>query len=168
MPYWHFRLRDVSLEKALGWALRTSAPNRLLFAMRLAEGRGKKRFAPPGVEDNIKRVFEKYILESFWASQWPGTQLFEHKGRVWILEFSEEVKALVLKTQPIFAMWHNNSLLPEDICVFREGNRSPTLLSVTHEGDGWFFSRDKPRMPKLRQDQKLEEFIPSGKYFCYR
>jgi len=166
--YWHFKTRDVSLENSLEWAVATADPNRLLFTMRLAEGRGKKRFAPPGVEDNVQRLFGKYVLESFWASKWPGTRLFEHKGRVWVLKFNEEVKTLVLKTQPNFAMWYNNASLPlpEDICVFREGSPRPAILTVTHEGDGWFCNSDKPRLPKLREDRQVVEFIPSGKYFC--
>lgn len=169
MNCWRFDIRNVSLEEVLSWALSTAKTDRLLFAMRLFEGKGKKRFAPHGVEKNVLHLFRNHIVESFWASGWPGTELIGHKGRVWVTNFDENVMALVIGTQRDFSKWHNDAhlALPEDLCLFKQGSRYPTLVSVTHEEDAWLFSVEKPDIPGIEKSRTLlEDFIFSGKYFC--
>ena len=167
MGYWHFKIRDVSLEQALSWALDAAKADKLLFTMRLAQGKGKSRWKPPGVEKNVREIFGQYI-ESFWASGWPGERLINHKGRVWVTNFDEKVLAAVVQRQPDFSKWLNREpfALPEDLCAFREGEKYPALVSVTHEGDGWLFSDHKPNLQGLRKADRLDRVIFSGKYFC--
>jgi hypothetical protein len=64
------------------------------------EGKGKRRFAPDSVEINVQQKFGKFVIAGFWASAWPGTELVDHKGRVFVTTLDEEVKDLVVRTQP--------------------------------------------------------------------
>ncbi len=169
MNCWQCDIRSVSLEKAFAWALSTAKTDRLLFTMRLSEGREKKRLAPANVEKNVEKLFGDYLIDSFWASGWPGTELLGHKGRVWVTKFDETVLTLVLATQPDFSLWRNNASLPlpEDLCLLKQGNRYPTLVSVTHENGAWFFGPSKPAFTGLRKEPSLlPDFIFSEKYFC--
>ena len=166
---WQCDIRSVSLERVLAWALTTAKTDRLLFTMRLSEGQAKKRSAPADVEKNVEKIFGDRLIDSFWASGWPGTELIGHKGRVWVAKFDETVLALILATQPDFSLWHNNASLPlpEDLCLFKQGSRYPTLVSATHEKDVWLFGPTKPAFTELRKEPSLlRGFIFSGKYFC--
>lgn len=167
MNSWHFKIRDVSLEQALPWALDAAKADKLLFTMRLSQGKGESRAKPAGVEGNVREIFGRYI-ESFWASGWPGTQLCEHKGRVWVTDFDGKVLAAVVRRQPDFSKWLNREpfALPEDLCAFREGEKYPALVSVTHEGDAWLVSDQKPNLPSVGKKEGLEGFIFAGRYFC--
>lgn len=169
MNCWKFDIRSVSLEKVLAWALADAKTDRLLFTMRLSEGRAKKRFEPVDVEKNVEKIFGDHVIDSFLASGWPGTELIDHKGRVWVAKFDETVSALLLAAQPDFSLWCNSASLPlpEDICLFKQGSRYPTSVSVTHEKDAWLFGPTKPAFTKLRKETSLlRDFIFSEKYFC--
>lgn len=37
----------------------------------------------------------------------------------------------------------NDPPLPEDVCLYREGEAWPVLVSVTHDGDAWLYD-DEP------------------------
>ena len=168
MNCWYFDIRRVSLDAVLSWALAVPKTDKLLFTMRLSQGKRKKNFTPSGVEKRVRQSFGLFV-ESFWATGWPGTELVGHKGRVWVTDFNETVKALVLRTQPDFSKWLNDApyALPEDLCLFKQGNQYPTLISCTHEKDAWLFSVVKPAIPGIQKSPRLlEDFIFSGKYFC--
>lgn len=167
MNSWHFKIRDVSLEQALSWALDAAKADKLLFTMHLSQGKGNGRWIPPGVEANVREIFGSFV-ESFWASGWPGTRLIDHEGRVWVADFDEKVLSAVLRRQPDFSKSLNREpfALPEDLCAFREGEKYPALVSVTHEGDGWLFSDQKPNLTGMRKEDRLDRFLFSGRYFC--
>jgi hypothetical protein len=167
MQCWQFNTDAVSLPSILSWSIATAHVDRMLFTMHLSLGKGKKRSPPAGVERNVQKIFGEFIVATFWASAWPGTKLIGHKGKVWVIRFDEEVKELVLRTQPQLSRWHNNESLPEDLCVFREGSRYPALISVTHEKDAWLISAPDPRIPSTRKTKiPPSELIFDGKFFC--
>lgn len=47
---------------------------------------------------------------------------------------------------PRLSDWQMNSKppLPEDLCLFNHRADWPVLVSVTHEGDAWILSEDRP------------------------
>ena len=51
----------------------------------------------------------------------------------------------MIATQKYLSGWKqsNDPPLPEDVCLYREGEDWPVLVSVTHDGDAWLFD-DKP------------------------
>lgn len=94
----------------------------------------------PRVEGAVGNLFGDRLLESFWASAWPGTSLSNSASRIYVTAFGDDVAARMSETEdrlPSWNQWHDPPL-PADLCLYRAGDEWPVLVSVTHQGEGWF------------------------------
>jgi hypothetical protein len=67
--------------------------------------------------------------------------LIGHAGKVYVVDFDRSVLQKMVATEGRLGAWTqwNQPPLPKDICVYRAGDRTPVLVSVTHDGDAWIF-----------------------------
>jgi hypothetical protein len=58
--------------------------------------------------------------------------------------------------------------LPEDICLWRDGESLPSLVSVTHEREAWILSGTRVELPGAYESEYALETmkIPRGRFFC--
>jgi hypothetical protein len=141
----------------------------MLVALRLDQVGNKWRYSDQAAGENVKSLFGKYILTGFQASEWPGTELIGHPGFVYVLTFNEDVRKIILGTQPLLEKWQHgkNPSLPEDICLFKESDSNPILVSVTHELDAWLITHKKPELQGFNKSEiSPEKLFYKGKYFC--
>ena len=171
---WNVDLRTVSSEELFEWCLREHGVNRMLVAVRLERGRGRWIPSSPEASERFERLFSAHIRERFLASAWPGSYMVRHPGFVYLLEFSREVQSLVLQVAPNLNKWHiDDGPLPEDVCLFRQGDPHPTFLSVTHDHDAWLLTNKDPTLHGVSRDRAIdsgtfrqETIAFPGKNFC--
>jgi hypothetical protein len=166
---WQADARVAVLDEIMVWALEHYAVDHMLVALRLIQIGNRWRYADPQAGEVFQSQFGPYILTGFQAAQWPGTELFGHPGFVYVVRFNEEVKEVVIRTQPSLAKWQHgeNPPLPEDICLFREADSHPVLVTCTHGLDAWLISHEKPELQGFRRSNiSPEKLFPKGKYFC--
>ncbi len=118
---WEADARVLSLGETMRWCLDQHGVDRMLVAQRLEQVGNKFRYEEPKAAEFFKSEFGPYILTGFQAAEWPGTELIDHPGFVYVLTFNEEVMELALRIQPSLAKWDDgeNPPLSEDICLFK-------------------------------------------------
>lgn len=130
---------DVSLAELAALCLAYREVDRLMVAARSAVS-APDTLDEPRVESAVAELFGEVLLESFWASAWPGTRLSNSASMIYVIAFDASVATRMSETEdrlPSWNQWHRPPL-PADLCLYRSGDRWPTLVSVTHEGEGWF------------------------------
>lgn len=154
----------MTLDELLDWCLRERRVDHLLVTAR-ASVNDPAALDEPKVETVVASLLADALLESLWASAWPGTQLFKGgASKVFTAKFDTEVRNRMVSTENQLSAWHDrhDPPLPSDLCLYRRGDTWPTLVSVTHDV-GWFgawffgpFSGDPPfampAEPPLPQD----------------
>ena len=172
---WTVDLRLVSSAELFEWCLREHGVDHMLVALRLEEYEGRWRALVPGSSDRFETHFSAHIQERFLASGWPGTESFRQPGLMYLLEFNRAILNLMLEIESDLSKWSidDRSPLPEDICLFRDGDPHPVFLSVIHEGDAWLLTNRNPMLQGVSLDKAVEsdrlreELIAfPGKYFC--
>lgn len=167
---WEIDIRPSITETLLSWCLVQQRTDRMLVVVRTERQKRTEQFRTSGeVQRQTETLFAKYILESFLASAWPGTELMDHPARVYVIEFGEATKDIIVNTEPDLRNWlHNRSRpLPEDLCLFSMKSSSPTLVSVTHEGLFWLLADKAPKLDGKRKAKlNPQELFWTGKYFC--
>ncbi len=166
---WEADARVASLAEIMNWCLQHHAVDYMLVTMRLDQVGNKWRYHDPKAGEFFQSHFGTYILTGFQVAEWPGTELIGHPGFVFVLTFDEEVKELILRTQPSLDKWqHNeNPPLPEDICLFSESASHPVLVTCTHELNAWLISDKDPKLQGFKKsDIPADKFFPQEKYFC--
>ena len=100
-----------------------------------------RREFDPRIEESINEIFGDSVIRAANATAWPGTEVIGHVGRVYVVAFGTTVQRRMIKIQKYLSGWKqsNDPPLPEDICLYRQGDASPLLVSVTHDGDAWLF-----------------------------
>ena len=83
-----------------------------------------------------------------------------------VVRFDHEVAKLLADIQGNLFHWLGSfsPSLPEDLCLFRTGADYPSLVSVTHEKDGWVLASE-PEVPHWAPPshfQIQELLIPQG------
>lgn len=131
--------QSASLDAILTWCLRERHADRLLMATRLDTDASGHPLLVPEVEVVAKKLFGRAIRRTLLATAWPGTQLIEHPGRVFVIDFDNHVRRTMVETENRLGGWNqwHAPPLPEDICAYREGDPYPCLVSVTHDDDAW-------------------------------
>lgn len=166
---WELDARTADLDEITSWCLREEGVDRMLVALRLERHGNKWRYLSPAAGERVRLLFGRHVITGFQASEWPGTQLSGHPGFVYVIRFDEEVRDILLNTEPSLSGWLHNSPtpLPEDICLFKDSDAHPTLLSVTHESRAWLISDRDPPVRGIRPSRfRLDELFPPTKYFC--
>jgi hypothetical protein len=168
---WTLGNQVATLSNISGWALKTCKSDRLLLAIRLERQRGKWLPTRPGIEAWTEKTFAKNIVDSFLASAWPGTELSGKPGKIYVIRFDGGVADMMINVEPSISGWTHNHAppLPEDICLFRDGDATPNFISCTHEKDMWIIAPVKPavtgtELSKLSYEKLM---IPAASDFCW-
>jgi hypothetical protein len=137
--------------------------DRLLVAARLDTDEVTPTLLSPGVDQQVQDLFGPSVLERRYAEEWPGTQLIGHQGVVWTVAYSERLFAPMIAAANLLRSWRHshNPPLPEDICLFRQGDSLPVLVSVTHEEEAWLITDREVDLPGAEAaDAGVLEYIP--------
>lgn len=130
---------SASLASVLDWCMTVKTANRLLLTAR-ASVSDAGTLDEPAVDAVTRDLFAESLLDTFWASAWPGTLLHRGASRIYVVALDTDVCARVERTENRLRFWHqwHAPPLPSDLCAYREGADHPALVSMTHEGEGWF------------------------------
>ena len=175
MKAWNLDVSVATVDETLSWCLAQGA-DRLLVAARMHKDGAshESRWVPSIEETAVRELLGRHLIESFTASGWPGTELIDHPGTVFVSSLDKHLISVLSQREPLISRWLHQSKppLPEDLCALRSGATMPLLITVTHEGDGWLLSSGKGR-PALegigRSEMKvdnLKEFLFDGPYYC--
>jgi hypothetical protein len=130
---------SVPLDVVLDWCLRERGVDHLLVTAR-ASINNPAALDEPQVERVVVSLLADALLESLWASAWPGTQLFKGgASKVFIAKIDNDVRNRMVSMENQLSAWHDrhDPPLPSDLSLYRSGDTWPTLVSVTHDV-GWF------------------------------
>lgn len=132
-------LPSATLNDVLTWCVERRHVDRLLVATRLDCDATQPVLLVPAVEESVARIFGRHVLHETLASKWAGTQIIGYSGKVYLIEFNTEVHERMVALENKWSAWMDlhNPPLPEDLCLFRQGDSMPVLVSVTHDGDAW-------------------------------
>ena len=165
---WEVDSRNVSLEALLSWVSEERMADHLLLSMRLERAGNGWRYVNQEAGDRLKRLFGPFLVKSFHASAWPGTEVIGVPGEVSIIKFDAKVKDVILQTQPDLNKWLHISqpALPEDLCLFRSNDAWPSLVSVTHEKQAWLIDSVRPNLLGIgKSDLQPKQLFFEGSYF---
>lgn len=177
LTVWTVNLDTVSMRRLLEWCLREHKVDRMLLVVPSRSKKHKGKWEPlvPGVRERTEALFGPYIREKFLAAAWPGRGVGPPPGLVYVLEVNPVVKELMLKTEPKLKRWliSREPPLPEDICLFKMGERHPILVTIIHEEDAWLVTMKQPRLRGVSfekaikiEDLQRECLGYKDKYFC--
>ena len=116
----------------------------------------------PSIEETVTSLFGSRLLERMLVRRWPGTTLSADKSAVFLVAFdSSLIKSMATLGRRIEDWRHiHEPPLPEDLCLFRQGDDWPVLASVTHEREAWILSEERPPFClKTPTDLKPEELM---------
>jgi hypothetical protein len=136
--------RETTLDEISRWCLHERKVDRLIVATRPYIDRDDRLEYDTRIEESVLRIFGRSIIRSTYATAWPGTELIEHAGKVHVMKFDSDVAQQISNEMNYLSGWVQRSdpPLPEDLCLYREGDAWPVLVSVTHDGDAWLFDDD--------------------------
>ncbi len=137
---------ETSMETILQWSVKDKDVDRLLLSARLDKERKKPVLLRPTLDRTIEQLFGERVLERRLVRRWPGTELYGHNGLVFLIAFDAALIKPMVEIGERLSNWrhNNNPPLPEDPCLFRQGDDWPVLISVTHERDAWILSDERP------------------------
>lgn len=158
---------DVELEPLLVWSVERGNVNRLLVAARLEEGkRGEQKGPNPKVLRAVDSLFEGRVRKRLLATQWPGNKMIGHEGGVFVIDFDATLIRPMVQAASRLADWTrwNDPPLPEDLCLYRQGDEWPAFFSVTHESDAWAIGDAGPPVERAVQEPLDPDslLIPTG------
>lgn len=138
---------DVPLDSVLEWCVQEKNVDRLMLTARLDPySKRKEALERPGLEEVVASLFGDDIRERKLVRRWPGTELDDAQAVVFVIAFDLRLIRPMAGLGPLLSHWRHSNVppLPEDPCLFREGDDWPVLVSVTHEGDAWILSEERP------------------------
>jgi hypothetical protein len=159
----------ATLGAVLTWCQERRRVDRLLVATRLDRESKKPMLLYPGVAESVRRIFGKQVLHETMARRWAGTELIGHSGKVYLIAFNEDVKQRMIEAENRWGAWTGNHTppLPEDLCLFRDGDAVPLFVSVTHDEEAWIFD-DEPVPRNLATPSKIrlpEDLLPPPPFY---
>ena len=159
---------DLLLSELLPWCLERGGVDTLLLSSHQSFGKSGKGEYHGAVDPNTKKILGHNLIACFQARGWPGTKLIKHKGRVYVANFDAQLALMMTKIEDSLFNWLNvrDKALPEDICLFKRGERGPVFVSVTHERDAWILAETCPPGFTSSSDRPEDLCIWPGKYFC--
>lgn len=110
----------------------------------------------PRLEQTVTSLFGDRLLARKLARKWPGTELIGHDGMVFVIAFDSSLIDPMCELGEFLGDWLHSraSPLPEDPCLYKQGDDCPVLVSVTHEKEAWILSNTKPSFcPKANSFQ---------------
>jgi hypothetical protein len=159
----------ASLSDVLAWC-RERGADRLLVATRLERASKKPVLLVPAVVESVRRIFGGAVLRETLARRWPGTELIGHSGMVYLIDFTPDVEKRMVAEENDWSAWidWHDPPLPEDICLFRQGDTRPLLVSVTHDGEAWIFDAGPlPRSLAVKSEIPLpDDLLPPPPFYA--
>jgi hypothetical protein len=139
----------TEIDLVFEWCARERHVDRLLLSARLDQDEKKPVLDKPSLDRFVASTFGNRLLERKLVRRWPGTQLIGHDGVVYVIAFDLSLIAPMRECGPRLSDWRHwrhdgKPPLPEDPCLFRQGDDWPVLVSVTHERDAWVLSERRP------------------------
>ncbi|MGD9163026.1 MAG: hypothetical protein PVG39_31765 [Desulfobacteraceae bacterium] len=162
-------LKTPSFKDILFWCRETQKVDKLLVSVRpLINNKDEFEFEQSVIK-NVYRLFGSNILDRIEAVGWPGNLLTRGFAYIFIIEYNTDVENIILDKETLLFHWlhDHRQKLPEDLCLFKNGNTYPSLISITHENDAWLLSGDNtPPLPTLKSEVIKESFIFEKPWFC--
>lgn len=172
LPIWSVDCSKTGTDEVLDWCSEQEAVSHILLVVRL-DRRGKvwRPIADKQAEENRQRFFDPKLVTEFLASGWPGTALVRHPALVGVFDYDLTLKRTIARIGPRFSDWYgpDRRKLPEDICVFASEGERLVFASVTHDLDGWVFTKKCPPFGAPTPGwirRGFKKFIFSGPFFC--
>ena len=165
---WESFARDASFDEIMTWCLKQHSVDHMLLVLRRQQVGNKWRYAEPKAGERFHATFDRYIVTGFAAREWPGTKATE-PAFIYVLRFNEEVKEVVLQTEPSLENWlHSGPVsLPEDPCLFRESDANPIFVTSIHHDVAWVLAETKPDLAGFKKtNYSPRSLFPDGRYFC--
>ncbi|HEX6900066.1 MAG TPA: hypothetical protein VF789_10150 [Thermoanaerobaculia bacterium] len=137
---------DTPLEAIFTWCSEKRGVDRLLLSARLDKEKKRPTLLRPTLSETVDQIFGDHLLSTRMVKRWPGTELYGHKGVVFLVAFDPTLISSMAQVGTLLSNWrhNNNPPLPEDPCLFRQGDEWPVLVTVTHERDAWILSDERP------------------------
>lgn len=154
---------ETRTEAVLRWCLEHHGVDRLLVAARLKRESPDHSLLTPAVGQAITDLLGSIILERHYTTAWPGTRLVGHDGLVLTIHFSERLIGPMAAAGELLRHWRHSHTppLPEDLCLYRHGDKHPVLVSVTHEAMAWLITNTAVDLPGARpEDHDPTDFVP--------
>jgi hypothetical protein len=164
---WESFAHDASFAEIMRWCLKHHAVDHLLLVLRRQQIGNKWRYADEKAGERFHSTFNPYVVTGFATQEWPGTKASE-PAFVYVLNFNDEVRELVLQTEPSLEKWlHSGHSLPEDPCLFRASDSHPILVTSIHHDVAWLISDKNPDLKGFKPAAyPPSSLFPEGKYFC--
>lgn len=160
---------SVRLSDVARWCISNHGVDRLLVSTRFDRGATKRTLLVPEVSDSVERIFAGRIVTSVLATAWPGTELVDHCGLVYVIVFDEDLGKRMASVEDLICNWtqSHDPPLPEDLCLFRQAAKLPVVVSVTHEGEAWVLTDEAVTLPGAERAflPPGELLIPRGDFF---
>jgi len=151
------------------WCLANYQVDRLLVSTRLDQDAPQGGLLAPRVHSSIEQMFVGRIVTTLFATAWPGTELVDHCGLVYVIRFDEDVGMRMAAIEEYISKWTqwHDPPLPEDLCLYRRGDEVPVLVSVTHEGCAWLLTERGMTLEGAERSplSVAELLIPRGQFF---
>lgn len=159
--------KEVVLLSLLEWCLRKCSVDRLLVVNRCDSELPRRTPLYPESVRQTERIFSGNIIDNLFATAWPGSELIGHSALVYRIGFHSGVVNSMAEVSHSLWTWNHNHepSLPEDLCLYRSGSRWPTLVTVTHEQDGWIIWENVDDLPWATRDvvSPKDLLIPEAK-----
>lgn len=158
MKAWRLK-NDVALRPILTHCIEVDGVDRLILALRQDQD-GTLLY--PEMQLALERIFGSRVLEMKAGKHWPGTVSSVRDCNLAVVGFDSSLVEPMCSAGPKLFDWTGwpPPVLPEDLCLYRQGAEWPSLVSVTHEHDAWVLAREKPGLI----DSEEEEFQPEEFY----
>jgi len=138
---------QVPIVEVFEWCYKERQVDRLLLSARSELDKRKGLvLRRPSIEGLIAALFDERVLERKWVRKWPGSELVNAKAVVYLISFDASLIKHMAEVGERLEDWRHarQPPLPEDPCLFRDGDEWPVLVSVTHERDAWILSEERP------------------------
>jgi hypothetical protein len=163
-PVWELSW-PLSLGEVMDWCILTHGVDRLLA---VTEYRDRMSQAAM-----IEALFGDRVIAVIRATAWPGTIRARTPGRVHVVDFDRDLAVRMSSIEDDASRWIHirQPPLPEDLCLYKDGNAWPTLFTVTHEADAYLISKNGGEFrgsapPRFWESEEVGEHIPDRPYFC--
>jgi hypothetical protein len=161
---------DVHLDPLFAWALDHAGADRILVVCpRWRRGLLRRLVSPS--EPVAREILGQALLAEIPTMVWPVTEMLEGPPDLaFVARFGMSEAQAMLARQPLLFSWlqTHQPPLPEDICLFKDGDSLPVFFSTTHEKRAWAICHSIPPFAPDAAPASLEELrtnIPVGPNF---
>src|SRR5579859_1672485 len=104
MGVWE-NLGEIHLSEILTWCLENEGVDTLLVSSSPGCGKSGGWVYEKGVDPKTRNLLGKNLIACFEARGWPGTKLFNVKGRVYVSAFDAQLAKKMAKAEDNLFKW---------------------------------------------------------------